>query len=788
MQSQSLHAYEKQAEKSFQQRQFGPALAYYNVVLDVKKNNPKALFYGAESARNLSAYRVSELYYARIPAEVKLQAPFNEVDYWLAESKRSLGKYAEAATLYDNYIRQFPTGKYVTAATEDRSHCLWAEQYVTAALANDVKHDIGNHFNTYNGDLAPHSYAGTMYFSTSVLDYHTMRPTVRVFNNTKSGSIEMLDLHIDNPTEFVGDFVIAPTGQHAYCAVCEDSAVARTCRIFRTFKLGEGWSKPTPLPTVINAISATTTTQPFVTVDTATGREVLYFSSDRMGSKGGLDLWKSRQNENGEWEIPINLEALNTTRDEMTPYFDAVHQILYFSSNGHVNLGGFDIFSSVPNGQTWTIAENLGKPINSSYDDMYYAISSEGRSAYFSSNRPGVMCQDPAKDCHCPDIFEVPFRVALEVLTFNKRTKSPLTKTTVTLIDLTINHIDTVAYNELEHRYVLPLEFGHEYQLIGQRDRYQSDTLVFNSNGLSGNTLLSKSLNLWPIIDLQLFVFDAFDGAPLDSAVISVTELTENQVTSSEYLPTHQYLSALDYDRNYSIQVSRKGYWGDAFSFNTLDEAGPYTEVRQVYLVRNHHIPLDLYFDKDTPGARSRDTTSRVIYDQAFATYYNRKSEFVAAYTLGLHGQQLEDATVDINLFFEEDLRNNYLLLNEICDTLHHYLERGFGLEVIFEGFASPKADEAYNQLLTQRRVHCVAQYFSVWNGGAIQPYLANNRLLILLEPHGETRSSPSVSDDPNNPRASVYSPAASRERRVTIVDIKREAGKLTLKYNTKGL
>ena len=618
LQSQSLRAYEKQAEKSFEQRQFGPALAYYNIVLDVKKNNPKALFFGAEAARNLSAYRISESYYSRISAAEKLQNPFDETDYWLADSKRSLGKYAEAATLYDEYLHQNPTGKYAKAAAEDRSHCLWAEQYVTAALAPEVRHNPDN-FNTYSGDIAPHRYGDAMYFSSSILDAQTKRPTVRVFKSTEGTPLEMLDLHTENPSEFVGDFVIGPTGQHAYCAVCEDSAIARTCYIARSLKIGEKWSKPEALPTVINAISATTTTQPAITIDTATGREILYFASDRDGGKGGLDLWVSRQNDDGVWTTPRNLEALNTFRDEMTPYFDVVHQVLYFSSNGHTNWGGFDIFSSVPNAQTWTSPENLGKPINSSYDDMYYAISSEGRSAFFSSNRPGVLCQSPENDCHCPDIFEVPFRAAVEVLTFDKQTKTPLAKTTVSLFDRTNGHLDTVAFNELEHRFVFPIEFGHRYQLIGSRDRYRPDTLEFDTEHLSGNTLLSKVLNLWPIIDLQVFVYDAYDGLPLDSANVSLTSLYQNTVTTNQNLPTNTFATDIDYHQNYGVSVSRNGYWGDAFSFHTLDVTGPYTEVRRVYLVRNHHIPLNLYFDNDTPGANSRETVSHIIYDQAFA-------------------------------------------------------------------------------------------------------------------------------------------------------------------------
>ena len=113
----------------------------------------------------------------------------------------------------------------------------------------------------------------------------------------------------------------------------------------------------------------------------------LYFASDMPGGFGGLDIYKTTRNTNGTWTTPINLgEKVNTTEQEGFPFL--VNDKLYFSSKGHVGFGGYDIFEiTIGNNFTLSNPQNLGKPINSSKDDMAFVLDKDGTTGYLSSNR-----------------------------------------------------------------------------------------------------------------------------------------------------------------------------------------------------------------------------------------------------------------------------------------------------------------------------------------------------------------------------------------------------------------
>ena len=130
---------------------------------------------------------------------------------------------------------------------------------------------------------------------------------------------------------------------------------------------------------------------------------VMYFSSDRPGGYGGKDLYRVKKLPNGEWSLPLNLgPMINTSFDEDAPFIHSDGRTLFFASKGHNNIGGFDIFKSTLIGQDlWTIPENLGGPINTVKDDIYFALSADGRIGYFSSERPDGLGEQ--------DIYRVSF-------------------------------------------------------------------------------------------------------------------------------------------------------------------------------------------------------------------------------------------------------------------------------------------------------------------------------------------------------------------------------------------
>lgn len=153
--------------------------------------------------------------------------------------------------------------------------------------------------------------------------------------------------------------------------------------IFTERKNGE-WTEPAPLPGFINSSAEENSVS--ITKDGKT----IYFSSNRPGGYGGLDIYKATKDSKGEWSGVKNMgPKINTDTDDTSPFIDYDQKTLYFSSKGRKGMGGYDIFSSTMDVATgeWSEPVNLGYPINTSDDDIFYVRNKDGKRAYYSSVR-----------------------------------------------------------------------------------------------------------------------------------------------------------------------------------------------------------------------------------------------------------------------------------------------------------------------------------------------------------------------------------------------------------------
>lgn len=121
-------------------------------------------------------------------------------------------------------------------------------------------------------------------------------------------------------------------------------------------------------------------------------KKIIFFTSDRPG-EGGRDIYMARKLPNGEYAKPINLgPKINTKYDEDAPFIHPDGKTLYFSSKGHKSMGGYDIFSCTINLETGAILTepvNVGYPINTADDDVFFVWSADNKRAYFASEREG---------------------------------------------------------------------------------------------------------------------------------------------------------------------------------------------------------------------------------------------------------------------------------------------------------------------------------------------------------------------------------------------------------------
>ncbi len=111
----------------------------------------------------------------------------------------------------------------------------------------------------------------------------------------------------------------------------------------------------------------------------------LYFTSNREGGTGELDIYVSHRNKGGDWGPAENLgPVINTKYNENSPYISMNDSLLFFSSEGHFNMGGYDIFVSKRKGKTWGKPENIGYPVNTTDDNIHFQPYLNGKSGYMS--------------------------------------------------------------------------------------------------------------------------------------------------------------------------------------------------------------------------------------------------------------------------------------------------------------------------------------------------------------------------------------------------------------------
>lgn len=144
------------------------------------------------------------------------------------------------------------------------------------------------------------------------------------------------------------------------------------------------WTEPQPLPGTINS------TFEEKSVSISSDEKTIYFSSNRPGGYGGLDIYKATLDSKGLWSNVKNLgPKINTELEDDGPFIDYDGVTLYFSSMGRKGMGGFDIFKSTynPSANEWSEPENLGYPINTPDNDIYFVTSKDSKRAYYSSVR-----------------------------------------------------------------------------------------------------------------------------------------------------------------------------------------------------------------------------------------------------------------------------------------------------------------------------------------------------------------------------------------------------------------
>jgi outer membrane protein OmpA-like peptidoglycan-associated protein/Tfp pilus assembly protein PilF len=220
----------------------------------------------------------------------------------------------------------------------------------------------------------------------------------------------------------------------------------------------------------------------------------LFFSSDRPGGMGGRDIYMVKKNESGKWGEPANLgPTVNTQWNDDAPYFHPDNKTLYYSSDGPNSIGGWDIFVTeyLEDQDKWLAPLNMGYPVNTPDDDIYFVLAANGMTGYYSSGKEGGYGEKDIYTIYFP-YYPYPrryFSIQLEGIVMDEETNDTL-PATVRLMDHSTHNIQVSVINKRNPKlFHFDLDPEHEYTIEVVADGYPLHTEELTSPKLFGKDI-----------------------------------------------------------------------------------------------------------------------------------------------------------------------------------------------------------------------------------------------------------------------------------------------------------
>jgi peptidoglycan-associated lipoprotein len=276
--------------------------------------------------------------------------------------------------------------------------------------------------------------------------------------------------------------------------------------IYHTVWTGGKWSDPVPVAEINSDFHDR---MPSISED----GKFLFFSSDRLGGKGGDDIWVSEMDAvTGKWGAPRNAGAINTAASEVTPAIHSDGITLYFSSNHSGGVGGYDIYftqsiSRLADAEAkdiisegWSAPLNLGKPFNSEFDDEYPTVTALGDRVYFTSNRPEGLGAFDIYRAVVPLFARPVMRVSLKGKTFSGSGD----KIVAAKVQITAGNFKANAETSPEKKgvYGLNLATQKQYEIVVEAPGYRTIKETLDTRPIHQSQVIEKDFRL--VRDIKL--------------------------------------------------------------------------------------------------------------------------------------------------------------------------------------------------------------------------------------------------------------------------------------------
>jgi peptidoglycan-associated lipoprotein len=303
------------------------------------------------------------------------------------------------------------------------------------------------------------------------------------------------------------------------CGTSKNKAMG--CQIYVSERSGEFWQEPVSLNIAEDSIVVA---HPALSPDELT----LYFVSDMEGSmkgssgKNSKDIWKvTRSSQGDDWGEPVNLgEPINTKGDEVFPYVHA-DGVLYFSSNGHMGMGGLDIFKATPApGGNWDI-ENMKYPVNSPSDDFGICFETEREAGFLSSTRKGKS----------DDIYMFmlpPLKFSITGIVRNEKTDNPIANATIKSISSDGITLETKSGEDGGFKFML--KPGTDYVFLAEKEGFLKGKERETTKGKETSAEFTATIYLAPIdevIRIDNIFFDFASDVLRPESTVSLDKLVE---------------------------------------------------------------------------------------------------------------------------------------------------------------------------------------------------------------------------------------------------------------------
>lgn len=408
----------------------------------------------------------------------------------------------------------------------------------------------------------------------------------------------------------------------------------------------------------------------------------LYFSSDRKEGKGGRDIWSSELQEDSTWGKPVNLD-INTKYDEESPYMLSDGITLYFSSKGYKGMGGYDIFKCMLNNDgTFGEPENLGFPINTVEDDVFFFPLSDEETAYFTRRK-----SDDA------DIFKVIFPKNSLIVESNVKGKEFEKE----LYSMNIDKVEILSVNtdQKPEEYTLRVEKGKyktviipeiNFKFYYHTKGYVFDTEDLKLDEITGQELIKKEPVLVKIEErktekFKLMLFEANSSDLIDFTQTELDIISEN----------------LDKYPELVVNFSTEDYMAES---NDLSKE---RKAKAVDYLKSKGISTDRIYIDLSQRSISDNNLEYTIYDTA---------SIKETVELKEHKTKVEDTvyyTVKIeNVFFKFDQSNLIITPDEKLKKVADYLVKNEDAKIAVIGYTDAVGSNAYNDKLAMKRANLI--------------------------------------------------------------------------------